>query len=78
MLRRHSPESIPSELGAGAAPYSNRWRTGLSNGAAMVRVWLRRIRSRRELAKLEDRELSDIGISRAQARYESERPFWRP
>ena len=33
-------------------------------------------RSRRQLAELDDRMLRDIGIDRAQARYESDKGFW--
>ena len=32
--------------------------------------------TRRHLAVLDDRALSDIGISRAQAQFVAERPFW--
>jgi uncharacterized protein YjiS (DUF1127 family) len=38
--------------------------------------WLERARSRRQLAELDDRMLADIGIDRATAHAESERPFW--
>ena len=40
-------------------------------------AWSTVRRSRAQLALLNDRELSDIGISRAQAFYEHEKPFWR-
>jgi uncharacterized protein YjiS (DUF1127 family) len=33
-------------------------------------------RSRRELAAMDDRMLSDIGISRTQAQHEANRKFW--
>ncbi len=32
--------------------------------------------TRRRLAALDDRELKDIGLSRAQAQFEAERPIW--
>ena len=42
--------------------------------------WLHRLfsvaRQRRELARLDDRALSDIGVSRQQAHKEATRPFW--
>ena len=41
----------------------------------VVASW-REAQARRQLATLDDRALSDIGISRAQARFESERPVW--
>jgi len=55
----------------------NFWFASLSDVAEMVSVWLRRSRTRRRLAELEDRELRDIGVSRAQALDESKKPFWR-
>lgn len=46
-----------------------------------VRVWLRewrrRTRERAELAALDDRTLADIGISRADAEFLANKPFWR-
>lgn len=33
--------------------------------------------TRRQLSRLDDRALSDIGMSRAQAAFEAERPFWQ-
>ncbi|OEJ66908.1 DUF1127 domain-containing protein [Magnetovibrio blakemorei] len=47
--------------------------------AALV-DWVKRAydvyRQRRHLAHLSARELSDLGITRAQAQFESARPFW--
>ncbi len=40
-------------------------------------VWQERDRQRRHLAALDDRLLSDIGISRADAAREAAVPFWR-
>lgn len=50
-------------------------------GAALVlfgrwRAWRRRLQTRQALRYLSDEELRDIGLSRAQARTEVERPFW--
>ena len=42
-----------------------------------LRQWRRRAHGRRELAALSDVMLSDIGISRAQALYLADKPFWR-
>jgi uncharacterized protein YjiS (DUF1127 family) len=39
--------------------------------------WLRRARSRRILASMDDRMLHDIGVSRDAALGEVEKPFWR-
>ncbi|MFC6672332.1 DUF1127 domain-containing protein [Marinobacterium aestuariivivens] len=37
-----------------------------------------RSRSRRQLQMLDDHMLKDIGISRADAVREADKPFWRP
>lgn len=39
--------------------------------------WRRRARSRMMLAQMSDRDLRDIGITRAEAAHESVKPFWR-
>jgi uncharacterized protein YjiS (DUF1127 family) len=45
--------------------------------AAMVREWRRRARERAELAALDERTLADIGLTRADAEFLSNKPFWR-
>jgi uncharacterized protein YjiS (DUF1127 family) len=40
-------------------------------------IWTERRRQRRALEALPDHLLSDIGISRADADHEAEKPFWR-
>jgi uncharacterized protein YjiS (DUF1127 family) len=42
-----------------------------------LREWRRRIRDRRQLGSLSDSMLQDIGISRDEAVYLSNKPFWR-
>jgi len=44
---------------------------------ATLREWRRRIREREELAQLDERMLKDIGLTRADARFLSNKPFWR-
>ncbi len=44
---------------------------------AMAGIWHQRARQRRQLAELSDRQLADIGISRAEACAEAEKPFWQ-
>lgn len=63
---------------------SNRHRTllaRLAQGAGalidLVLQWQERVRQRHQLAKLDDRLLRDIGISRVDAMHEIEKPFWR-
>lgn len=50
-----------------------------TRGAALV-AWIQRAysvyRQRQHLAHLSARELSDLGLSRAEAQFESARPFW--
>lgn len=56
-------------------------RQRLSIGArrmwAMLREWRRRARDRASLGALDDRVLADIGISRADAEFLANKPFWR-
>ena len=40
-------------------------------------TWLERARQRRQLRELSDHMLRDIGLTRADAWAESEKPFWR-
>ena len=44
---------------------------------ANLREWRRRSRERAELAALDDRTLKDIGLTRADAEFLSNKPFWR-
>jgi uncharacterized protein YjiS (DUF1127 family) len=54
----------------------------LGHGAGRVAegglIWLERGRQRRQLSELSDHMLRDIGLTRADAWAESEKPFWRP
>jgi uncharacterized protein YjiS (DUF1127 family) len=55
---------------------------GLGHGAGRVAegglMWLERARQRRQLRELNDHMLRDIGLTRADAWAESDKPFWRP
>ena len=42
-----------------------------------IRKWKQRIRGRHELAALGDRMLKDIGITRADAVTQANKPFWK-
>jgi uncharacterized protein YjiS (DUF1127 family) len=44
---------------------------------ALIIEWRQRVRSRYELTTLNDRELSDICVTRMEVRAEFEKPFWR-
>ncbi len=56
-------------------------RHGLSEIAgrafATLREWRRRARDRAQLAALDDRMLKDIGLTRTDAEFLSNKPFWR-
>jgi uncharacterized protein YjiS (DUF1127 family) len=45
--------------------------------ATLVAEWQDRVRARRELARLDERMLHDIGINRMDAEFEASKPFWR-
>jgi uncharacterized protein YjiS (DUF1127 family) len=42
-----------------------------------LREWRRRSKGRAQLATLDDRMLADIGVSRADAEFLANKPFWR-
>jgi len=44
---------------------------------ATVGEWRRRIRERDQLAALDDRMLQDIGLTRSDAEFLANKPFWR-
>ena len=46
--------------------------------ARLFKEWEDRARQRRTLAEMPDHMLKDLGISRSDAQYEAEKPFWRP
>jgi uncharacterized protein YjiS (DUF1127 family) len=45
---------------------------------ARLASWLARIRERRQLAQMSDRDLRDVGLSRYDALWECRKPFWKP
>jgi uncharacterized protein YjiS (DUF1127 family) len=49
----------------------------LSRLAAQLRLWRRRARERTQLARLDERDLHDIGMSRGTVYAELQKPFWR-
>ena len=44
---------------------------------ATYREWRRRAHDRAELAALDERTLNDIGLTRADAEFLANKPFWR-
>src|SRR5215472_13613063 len=55
----------------------HRLRGFLSGVRAVLREWRRRKNGRLKLARLDERMLRDIGLTRADAEYEMNKPFWR-
>ncbi len=56
------------------------WRTVLrapSGLIDMILTWQERAEERTHLASLDDRTLSDVGLSRADVEHEVSLPFWR-
>ena len=54
-----------------------RFSIGLKSLIEPLASWRARAKQRHELLVLDDRLLSDIGISRAQAEAEAAKPFWQ-
>jgi uncharacterized protein YjiS (DUF1127 family) len=52
-------------------------RQALSRIFATLREWRRRRRERAELARLDERMLRDIGVTRGDVWNEINKPFWR-
>jgi uncharacterized protein YjiS (DUF1127 family) len=44
---------------------------------ALAALWHQRVRQRRQLARLDDGLLKDIGLTRCDAEMEAAKPFWR-
>jgi uncharacterized protein YjiS (DUF1127 family) len=70
------PPALLDRRAVGIAAGAGRLRAGLSRVAARLLDWHELARQRRALAALDDHMLKDIGLSRADARQEAERPFW--
>jgi len=65
-----SSEGSVQAVGNSVRSWSELWRR--------LELWAERRRQRRELLRLPDHVLKDIGISRAEALNEAEKPFWKP
>jgi uncharacterized protein YjiS (DUF1127 family) len=53
-------------------------KAALARLVDLVMTWQERAYTRRKLLGLDDRMLRDIGIDRATAQHEGEKPFWAP
>jgi uncharacterized protein YjiS (DUF1127 family) len=67
-IQVHHPISVAARFGIGA---------GLEAVASAFYEWRDRVRQRKMLARLDDRLLSDIGLSRSDVEREVQKPFWR-
>lgn len=45
--------------------------------SAAIAEWQVRAQARRDLARLDERTLHDIGLNRMDAEFEARKPFWR-
>ncbi len=78
-----SSQILQSATFAAAAPAFGPARAGAALRDAALRAlklaaqWRARARERRALAAMVDRELRDIGVTRAEIWAETEKPFWR-
>jgi uncharacterized protein YjiS (DUF1127 family) len=44
---------------------------------ALVREWIGRARSRRDIAGLDERTIRDLGLTPSQMQFEARKPFWQ-
>ena len=52
-------------------------KDGLVTLVETLLAWQNRANQRHQLAQLDDRALTDIGVSRAAAKAEADKPFWQ-
>jgi uncharacterized protein YjiS (DUF1127 family) len=52
-------------------------RAALRKVAITLQLWRRRRRDRLEVARLDERTLRDIGLTRGDAEFLTNKPFWR-
>ena len=71
-LHLHTTQARPGQR-SGVLALTDAW----DHTVATLREWRRRSRERGELAQLDDRMLKDIGLTRADAEFLSNKPFWR-
>ena len=44
---------------------------------SLLREWLVRLRSRRDIGTLDRHSIEDLGTTPSQMRFEAQKPFWR-
>jgi uncharacterized protein YjiS (DUF1127 family) len=65
---------LPGRGQGGARSFARRLVLGIVN---LLVVWQQRLENRTCLQDMGEARLRDIGLTRAEARRESEKPFWR-
>ena len=50
---------------------------GIAWAARLPLIWLRRLRNRHELARLDEAQLRDVGLNPEVVRREATKPFWK-
>jgi len=43
----------------------------------LLRLWILRTQSRRDIARLDGHTIGDLGLTPSQMRFEAQKPFWR-
>lgn len=77
MTAMHFDRSREHVAGIGRRSLGQRARDGVIAALAALPAWHRRARERAQLLTLDERMLADIGITRAEAEYLGNKPFWR-
>jgi uncharacterized protein YjiS (DUF1127 family) len=70
-------ESRLSNLGARMTGLDASLGRMLLRAPETLNLWYERSRQRRQLARMDDRLLRDIGVDRASAMEEASKPFWQ-
>lgn len=65
---------VSSKWGGGFVSFAGRVVLGLAD---LLDLWQQRLRDRDTLRQMTTAQLKDIGVSRADALNEAEKPFWR-
>jgi uncharacterized protein YjiS (DUF1127 family) len=68
---------LPPQTYSAWHPEKRRAQIPLFAGVMLIALWIGRARQRQALAKLDDHQLRDLGITRLDAARECEKPFWR-
>ena len=66
-----------ADTGASFADWRRGPRDAIWRVVETLLCWRERVAQRRALAALDDRLLSDIGVTRSEALAEADKPFWR-